>query len=185
MSCNCNNAYYSLPCCCPTPVGTTTTTTLCPNGNPCDEMFSSDCIIYNGVAAPCFNVNTGDTVTEMLQAIITQLGACATLTVNVPSALTSAEIVSFGTPFYTLNTGNTLPCVAGVTVLGLLTSALTNGSLTTNVTTGATAAKLLIIKNNLVIGSANITANQTNTLVTISGLTWVTTDKLTIQLIAQ
>lgn len=185
MSCNCNNAYYSLPCCCPTPVGTTTTTTLCPNGNPCDEMFSSDCIIYNGVAAPCFNINTGNSVTQLLQAIITQLGACTTFTVNVLSTLTSAQIISFGTTFYTLNTGNTLPCAAGATKLGLLTSPLTNGSLTTIVTTGTTAAKLLVIKNNLVIGSANIAANQSNSSVTISGLTWITTDKLTIQLIAQ
>jgi len=197
MSCNCNNAYYSLPCCCPTHVGTTTTTTNCPNGNPCDEMFSSDCIMYNGTSIPCFNITSGSSVTQLLQTIITQLGACPSttttttaipqgiFTINVLSTLTSAQIVSFGTTFYTLNSGNTLPCAAGATKLGLITTALTNGSLTINVTTGSTAAKLLIIKNNVTIGSANVAINQTNLGVVISSLTWVVGDDITVQLIAQ
>lgn len=201
MSCNCGCSSMNLPCCCPTPVsGITTTTTLCPGGNPCDEMFSSDCIIYNGPSASCFNINTGSNVTQLLQILMAQLGPCSTtttssttttttlgpgiFTVNVASGVTSGQIVSFGTTFYTLTSG-TLPCAAGATKLGNITTALTNASLTTTVTTGAVAAKLLIIKNSVTIGTLNIATNQTNFAATITGLTWLTTDNVTVQLITQ
>jgi hypothetical protein len=160
-------------------------------------MFSSDCIIYNGVAAPCFNINTGSSVTDLLEVLITKLGACAptttttttiapgVLTINVLSAVTGGQIVSFGTAFYTLNGGNALPCAAGATKLGNITTALTSASLNTTVTTGTVAAKLLIIKNSVTIGTLNIAANQTNFVATITGLTWLTTDNVTVQLITQ
>ena len=94
MSCGCNNSYYNLPCCCPpVPVGTTTTTTTtqCPNAIPCDEAYESDCIIYNGPNIPCYGIKTGDSVTDIINIIISQLNPCTTTTTTTSTTTTTTE----------------------------------------------------------------------------------------------
>ena len=76
MSCNCNNSYQNLPCCCPTGTTTTSTTTVCPDAIPCDEVVESDCVVYNGPKLECYGINSGDSVTDILEILIAHLPAC-------------------------------------------------------------------------------------------------------------
>jgi hypothetical protein len=193
MSCNCSCSSANLPCCCPTPsVNTTTTSAPCPDGTLCDEVVSSDCIVYNGVSVPCYNIANGSTVTDLLQVLIAKLGPCTTTTtlpaggvfnVIVNSNVTGGSITAVNPS--NLYTGVTLPCTVGNTKTGVLISSLTGGSMSINGTTGSAAAKLLIIKNNITISTSNIAANQTNFTVTITSVTVGLTDSLTIQLVTQ
>jgi hypothetical protein len=92
MSCCCNNSYQGLPCCCPTGVETTITTTCpfgiccglsCQDGEICPEEYVTDCVIYNGdpVTLSCINILPGNTYTEILEAILFNLSlTCPTTT---------------------------------------------------------------------------------------------------------
>jgi hypothetical protein len=84
MSCCCNNSYSGLPCCCPANFSTTTTTTCpygiccdlsCENGEICEEVYSSDCIIYSGTEkiTDCFTIQPGMTLTEILETIMSTI----------------------------------------------------------------------------------------------------------------
>lgn len=91
MSCGCNNWMYNLPCCCPpTPAGTTTTstTTLCPNGEPCEEAYQSDCVIFTGEGNTCYGLQSGMSVTDILQVLINQLPPCGSTTTSTTSTTT-------------------------------------------------------------------------------------------------
>jgi hypothetical protein len=186
MSCSCNNSYYNLPCCCPTTPATTTTTTICVGGTVCDEVYTSDCVTYNGFDLACYGILKGSNLTTIVQTLIGLLPACpSNFVANVSSTLTSASIVSFSPTLYTTPVTGSLPVAAGATLTAILTTPLSNASLTTYVTTGTAAAKLVLIKNNVIIKTTNISANQTNFAVVNTLLTWAITDKVTIQLIAQ
>lgn len=186
MSCSCNNSYYNLPCCCPTTPTTTTTTTLCPGGTICEEAILSDCVIYNGFDLACYGILKGSSLTTIVEKLTTLIPNCpSNFTATVSSTLTGASIVSFSPALYTTIATGALPVTAGNTLTAILTTPLTSASLITTVTTGAGAAKLVIIKNNIIIKSTNISANQTNFAVTDTSLTWTIADKITIQLIAQ
>lgn len=92
MSCGCNNWMYNLPCCCPpTPAGTTTTstTTLCPNGEPCEEAYQSDCVIFTGEGNTCYGLQSGMSVTDILQVLINQLPPCGSTTTSTTSTTTT------------------------------------------------------------------------------------------------
>lgn len=96
MSCNCQ----STPCCCPNWT-TTTTTYSCEDGNLCDIVYSTDCVIYNGeemVFEDCLTISPGDTYTTILQNIISNLAECTTTTTAaLPSfSLASTEFTNFG-----------------------------------------------------------------------------------------
>lgn len=84
MACSCNNSYYNLPCCCPTEPTTTTTTTQCLNGEPCEEAYSSDCVVYNGDVLNCLGITPGMSVTEIIQIILNQIPECTTTTTEPP-----------------------------------------------------------------------------------------------------
>lgn len=88
MSCNCNNSYYNLPCCCPTEPLITTTTTSCPDGTICDEVMQSDCIIYNGYDLGCYGIAPGSSLTTILQTLILLLPGCSTTTTEPVSTTT-------------------------------------------------------------------------------------------------
>jgi hypothetical protein len=159
---------------------------LCIDGTICEEMVVSDCVIYNGFDLACYGVLKGSNLTTILQTLINLLPACpSNFTATVSSALTGASIVSFPVLPYTTITTGTLPITAGNTLTAVITVPLTSGTFTVNVTTDATAAKLLIIKNNIIIKSSNISANQTNFAVVNTAVTFAITDKVTVQLIAQ
>lgn len=38
----------------------------CPNPSPCNETFDSKCVIYTGEDIPCFSIETGNTVEEVI-----------------------------------------------------------------------------------------------------------------------
>ena len=81
MSCSCNNSYYNIPCCCTTTVSpTTTTTTLCIGGEPCEEAYSSDCVIYTGDEALCYGIAKGGNITSVIEKLIALLPQCTTTT---------------------------------------------------------------------------------------------------------
>jgi hypothetical protein len=186
MACSCNNSYYSLPCCCPPEPITTTTTTLCPDGTICEEVIQSDCVIYNGFDLSCYGIEQGDSLTSILETLLDLLPGCpVNLNIDVSLELPGASINSFSVSLYSSPVSGTLPVTSGNNLTAVLTLANPGGNLVTNVTTGDDPAILLIIVNNVVIGSANVAANQTNVPVDILGLTWTLSDMLTVQLIAQ
>ena len=94
MSCSCNNSYRNLPCCCPTVVPTTThTTTLCPNGEPCEEAYSSDCVTYTGNGSSCYGIITGSNVTQVINILIAQLPQCTTTTTTLAPITTTTTTI--------------------------------------------------------------------------------------------
>ena len=90
MACSCNNWYYNLPCCCPTSDPTTsTTTTQCLNGEPCEESFSSDCVVFQGEGALCYNIAPGQSITDIIKILIDQLPQCTTTTTSTTTTTTT------------------------------------------------------------------------------------------------
>lgn len=55
----------------------------CADGNPCAEVYPSDCIVYSGPNLPCKGVQTGELFTSALQklagCLVTQATSCITL----------------------------------------------------------------------------------------------------------
>lgn len=77
MSCGCNNKLYHLPGC---PQGVTPEVN-CPEGEPCDTIYPADCVIYTGPPIPCYNIATGDRVSEVLEKLIAEIFTpCSTTT---------------------------------------------------------------------------------------------------------
>jgi hypothetical protein len=116
MSCGCNNSYYNLPCCCPQGPTTTTTTTLCPDAIPCEESYQSDCIIYNGPDITCYGIKTGDSVTDILNIIISQLNPCTTTTTSTTTTSTTTTSTTSTTTTTTeapttTTTTTAVPCI--------------------------------------------------------------------------
>jgi len=87
MSC-CEDTYYNLPCCCnqspcccnntPCPSTTTTTTTINPNCEPCEEFYDCECVVYNGQNIECYGLKDGDNLCKILETLIENLPECRT-----------------------------------------------------------------------------------------------------------
>ena len=73
---NCNNCKDECSC---IPTGLTTPnycisdTPLCPEPAPCTETFDSQCVIYTGTGNDCFNIESGQTVEEIIELLATKL----------------------------------------------------------------------------------------------------------------
>jgi hypothetical protein len=71
---------------------------LCPDAIPCEEAYQSDCIIYNGPDLTCYGIQTGYSVTQILNIIIAQLDPCTTTTTSTttvcvrPTGLTTINL---------------------------------------------------------------------------------------------
>ena len=84
--CGCKDSFLTSPPPCPTPEG-------CPDPVPCQEVLSSDCIIYNGPNISCNNtviVTSDSTWAEVLEDLIDYF--CITYS-NVPLILCSEDTV--------------------------------------------------------------------------------------------
>ena len=84
--CGCKDSFLTSPSPCPTPEG-------CPDSVPCQEVLSSDCIIYNGPNISCNNtviVTSDSTWAEVLEDLIDYF--CITYS-NVPLILCSEDTV--------------------------------------------------------------------------------------------
>jgi len=81
MSCCCNSLYTGIPCCCPPYTTTTTTFPICKDGEQCDEVYTTDCVIYTGdpISLPCLTIEEGDRYTDILEAILANLADCEPL----------------------------------------------------------------------------------------------------------
>jgi hypothetical protein len=139
MSCACNNSYYNLPCCCPTGEQTTYTTTQCANGEPCEEAYSSDCIIYSGTSssgsgssgsgsgstsgsgsgstAACYGITPGTSMTQIIQLLISQLPQCTTTTTIAPT--TSTTTIAPNYCFAVTNTSGSVQVLNVITTNGV------------------------------------------------------------------
>lgn len=62
MSCNCGNPWHDKWC----PSFIPPPAELCPDGEPCEEQVSTDCVIYTGPDIDCYGITTGMTVTQVL-----------------------------------------------------------------------------------------------------------------------
>ena len=73
MSCSCTHIDTWNPCQCGANIvniiTTSTTTTLCPDGEPCEEALDLNCIIYCGPNIPCWGVKQGDSAAEILEIV--------------------------------------------------------------------------------------------------------------------
>jgi hypothetical protein len=84
--CGCKDSFLTSPPPCPTPEG-------CPDPIPCQEVLSSDCIIYNGPNISCNNtviVTSDSTWAEVLEDLVDYF--CITYS-NVPLILCSGDTV--------------------------------------------------------------------------------------------
>lgn len=78
--CNCGCNYdcgcNTVPSTCCTTSSTTTTTTIPCDGEKCDEIYSTNCITYTGPDLTCYGLQTGYSLTDILELIITHLPQC-------------------------------------------------------------------------------------------------------------
>jgi len=84
--CGCRDSFLTSPPPCPTPQG-------CPDPIPCQEILSSDCIIYNGPNISCNEtviITSDSTWAELLQDLVDYF--CTTYS-NVPEILCSEDVV--------------------------------------------------------------------------------------------
>lgn len=84
--CGCKDSFLTSPPPCPTPAG-------CPDPIPCQEVLSSDCIIYNGPDISCNGdvlIYQDSTWTELLEDLVDYF--CTTYS-NVPEILCSEDVV--------------------------------------------------------------------------------------------
>ena len=84
--CGCKDSFLTSPPPCPTPEG-------CPDPIPCQEVLSSDCIIYNGPDIECNGtviITSDSTWAELLQDLVDYF--CITYS-NVPEILCSQDVV--------------------------------------------------------------------------------------------
>jgi hypothetical protein len=73
MSCCCQ---YECSCRSVTTTSTTTTTTLCPDAIFCDSVIDMDCVVYTGCDDDCLQIETGDSLTQVLVNIFEALNGC-------------------------------------------------------------------------------------------------------------
>jgi len=71
--CGCNTVPSS--CCSTTNNITTTTTTPC-IGEPCDELYNADCILYKGPNISCYGLKTNDSLSDIINIIASNLTDC-------------------------------------------------------------------------------------------------------------
>lgn len=78
MSCCCNSLYTGIPCCCPPYTTTTTTFPICEDGEICNKVYTTDCVIYTGdsISLPCLTIEKGDRYTDILEVIMVNLENC-------------------------------------------------------------------------------------------------------------
>lgn len=84
--CGCRDSFLTSPPPCPTPAG-------CPDPIPCQEVLSSDCIIYNGPDISCNGdilIYQDSTWTELLEDLVEYF--CTTYS-DVPEILCSEDVV--------------------------------------------------------------------------------------------
>ena len=84
--CGCRDSFLTSPPPCPTPAG-------CPDPIPCQEVLSSDCIIYNGPDISCNGdvlIYQDSTWTELLEDLVEYF--CITYS-NIPEILCSEDVV--------------------------------------------------------------------------------------------
>ena len=106
--CNCGGIdCYSTPCssCCTTT--TTTTTTVPCTEIICDEVYDSNCVVYNGPNLTCYGIEDGATLTEVLDIIINELTDNCTITTTTSTTTTSTTTSTTSTT----TTTTTDPCV--------------------------------------------------------------------------
>jgi len=71
--CGCNTVPST--CCSTTNNITTTTTTPC-IGEPCDELYNADCILYKGPNISCYGLNTNDSLFDIIDLIVSNISDC-------------------------------------------------------------------------------------------------------------
>lgn len=160
--CGCKDSFLTSPPPCPTPAG-------CPDPIPCQEVLSSDCIIYNGPDISCNGdvlIYQDSTWTELLEDLVEYF--CITYS-NVPEILCSEDVVVtdgssvnqaleqivdyfcaaiVGIPPITANNGLTIAPASNVQLGGALmqNTTLTNSTFNLNINS-TTATALTLFKS--------------------------------------
>ena len=92
--CGCRDSFLTSPPPCPTPAG-------CPDPIPCQEVLSSDCVIYNGPDISCNNtviITSDSTWTELLEDLVayfcTTYGTVPLISCGVTPVVTAGSSVN-------------------------------------------------------------------------------------------
>jgi len=112
--CGCNTVPST--CCSTTNNITTTTTTPC-IGEPCDELYNADCILYKGPNISCYGLKTNDSLSDIINIIASNLTDCidrnVCFTINYDGgditesclSIASSELWN-GKPYYKIQINN-------------------------------------------------------------------------------
>lgn len=74
FDCGCNTVPST---CCTTMCPTTTTTSTIPCiGEPCDEFYDCECVIYNGPDLSCYGLTNGTSLCDIIELIASNVPAC-------------------------------------------------------------------------------------------------------------
>lgn len=105
MSYCCTNALNGLYCSCTKPFGLSTgCTTHCPDGETCETIYSSDCILYTGPDIDCYGITNGMSITEIVEILISYFPSCTD--VNNPLFFDKAWEICLAGPPITTSTCN-------------------------------------------------------------------------------
>jgi hypothetical protein len=85
--CGCNTVPST--CCSTTNNITTTTTTPC-IGEPCDELYNADCILYKGPNISCYGLNTNDSLSDIIDLIVSNIPDC--INTDICFSITSGSV---------------------------------------------------------------------------------------------
>jgi hypothetical protein len=72
--CGCN----TVPSTCSSTTNNIVTTTTHCVGEPCDELYNADCVLYKGPNIPCYGLNVNDTLTDIIDSIVSNFTGCIT-----------------------------------------------------------------------------------------------------------
>ena len=134
MSCSCTHIDYWNPCQCGANIvniiTTSTTTTLCPDGEPCEEALDLNCIIYCGEDIPCWGVKKGDSAADILYIVYTYVCPQSFTTTSTTST-TSTTTTSSTTTTTTLEPTTTTTSSTTTTTVQPTTTTTTSSTTTT------------------------------------------------------
>lgn len=131
MACNCGNKYHQ-PGCIEFLQSAPYCTNPCDDPTPCDQIISTDCVIYTGPDVPCYGLVTGMSLTEVLN-ILFQIAypQCTTTTTTSTTTTTTANPS-------TTTTTTALPTTSTTSTTSTSTTSTSTSSTSTTSTTSST-----------------------------------------------
>jgi hypothetical protein len=108
--CGCN----TVPSTCSSTTNNIVTTTTHCVGEPCDELYNADCVLYKGVDVLCYGLNKDDSLSDIIDLIVSNIPDCINtdmcFTITSGSVTQSCVLKSFdywnNEPYYKIKFNN-------------------------------------------------------------------------------